>query len=166
MNGAHLHLLLNHIPGIGLVIGVLILLYGTIRRKPDTVDVGLWVFVVTALMSVAVYLTGEPAEDIVRDMADVSRDAIEEHEEAGLFALIATSVLGLLSIAGLATRRRGTPRWLAVLTVVVAIWAAIVLIRVSYLGGLVHHPEARPSFTPVPSAAGSDARAAPDAPPG
>ncbi|HET6567629.1 MAG TPA: hypothetical protein VFG50_06670 [Rhodothermales bacterium] len=150
MNGAHLHLLINHIPGIGLVVGVLILVYGTVRRKPDVVDVGLWVFVVTALVSVAVYLTGEPAEEIVEHMADVSHDMIEVHEEAAIFALISTSILGLLSIAGLATRRRGTPRWLAVLTIVVAFWAASVLVRVSYLGGQVHHPEARSSFTPVP----------------
>ncbi len=50
-----------------------------------------------ALVTVPVYLSGEPAEEIVEDLAGVPHAFIEEHEEIAKVTLIATEVIGALA---------------------------------------------------------------------
>lgn len=64
MNAAHLHLLINHLPLWGVVLGLLVGLYGAWRRSEDAVRVALMLFVVAALGAVAAYFSGHAAEEI------------------------------------------------------------------------------------------------------
>src|SRR5688572_12110141 len=57
MNPAHLHLLLNHVPVLGTVFGVLLALLAMRWRSKDVEAAALWVFLVTAVVAVPVYLT-------------------------------------------------------------------------------------------------------------
>jgi hypothetical protein len=88
MNWAHVHLLLNHVPVIGVAFGFFLLLLGVVRKSDELKRASLVVFVVVGALAVPTYLTGEPAEKIVRDLPGVSRALIEQHEDAAMFALI------------------------------------------------------------------------------
>ncbi len=74
MNGAHLHLMINHFPVIGLLFGVVILAVAQLRRNSDLARTGLVALVVIAILTIPAYLTGEPAHDIVHDLAGISEE--------------------------------------------------------------------------------------------
>ena len=65
MDFAHLHLMFNHVPVVGVVLGSFVLLWGALRRSKDVVSVGLVTMILTALVAIPVYLTGETAEEMV-----------------------------------------------------------------------------------------------------
>jgi hypothetical protein len=73
----------------------------------------------------------------------VSHDAIEEHEDAALWAIIAMESAGVVALVSLVlARRRGTvPRGALIATLVVSLWAASVVARTAQLGGMIRHTE-------------------------
>ncbi len=148
MNGAHLHLILNHFPLIGLICCVALLLGGLWRKTPDVARAGIVALVIVAVISIPVYLTGEPAEEIVEQLPGVSDDLIHPHEEAALVALIALEVLGALALVGLIVFRgpNPLPGWFVPTLLVLGFLATGWLAWVSYLGGQIVHQEARPDF--------------------
>ena len=73
MNAIHVHLMLTHVPVLGTVFGLGLLLVALWRRSDEVKKVALGVFVLAALFAVPVYLTGEPAEDGVNPTSGSSR---------------------------------------------------------------------------------------------
>jgi uncharacterized membrane protein len=62
---AHLHLLLNHFPTIGFLIGLGILLLGLLGRSHDLSQAGLIIFLGIALLSVPIYVSGNGAQEAI-----------------------------------------------------------------------------------------------------
>ena len=89
------------------------------------------------------FLTGEPAEEVVEHLPGISEPAIGEHEEAAEVAAIVTGLAGLLGLWLLVARRGGrqAPTWLLAATFVVALVAAGLMARAANLGGYIRHPE-------------------------
>ena len=61
MNAAYTHIVLNHIPVIGMIVGFFLLVIGLLARRDLLVKASLVMFVVFALFTIPVYLSGEPA---------------------------------------------------------------------------------------------------------
>ena len=61
MNLAHVHLLLNHLPPLGVLFGFLLLAAAVARKSGELVRASLVTFVLAALLAVPTYYTGEPA---------------------------------------------------------------------------------------------------------
>lgn len=99
MNPAHLHIILNHIPVIGVPFGAVLLMYGYVRRSTEIKRASLLVFVFMALITIPTFLSGKAAEDMVEHLPGVTESTIESHEEAATIALIATAMLGVLALA-------------------------------------------------------------------
>jgi len=123
MSAAHLHLVLNHTPLLGLLFGAAMLAHGLWREYEDVQKASLGLLAVAGLLAIAVYLTGEPAEEVVEGMAGVSHDALEAHEEWGWYALVGGIATGVLALGALlySFLRERLVRWTAVLTLVVAL---------------------------------------------
>lgn len=149
MDPAHAHLILNHIPVVGLGAAILLLLYAFVRSNDEMKKAALIGFVLLALAAIPVYLTGGEAEERVEHLPGVSEAIIEEHEEAATSSLIAIEILGALSLAGLVLTRgsRAVPRWLAVLSLGASIVVAGVMIRTANLGGQIRHTEIRSGYS-------------------
>ena len=112
MSSIHLHLLLNHVPVIGTVLGVLLLAVAVARRSDELGRIALWLFALLAGTSVLVFLTGEPAEELVEKLPGFSEALTERHEEAALVATVVVGLVGLFSLAVLAIfRKRPLARW-------------------------------------------------------
>ena len=62
MNQAHFHLLVNHLPIIVPIIGVVVLLSGIIFRSEIVKRVAYFVFIIGALATLPSMLSGEGAE--------------------------------------------------------------------------------------------------------
>jgi hypothetical protein len=145
MNPAHLHIILNHIPVIGIPFGAALLIYGFLRKSQELRTAGLLVFVAIALVTIPTFLTGKAAEDVVEDLPGVSEHLIENHERAATIALIATSILGGLSLIRLLIPTRfvavGTPA--SILILALSLGVAGWLAKTANLGGQIRHPEIR-----------------------
>ena len=143
MNWAHVHLVLNHLPVILVPVALALLAFGVVRRSADMTNVSLGLFVVAAVFGGGVFLTGEPAEEVVAHLPGVSKAAIDEHEEAAEVAAIVTGLAGLLALGVLVMSRgrRQAPTWLLAATFVVALLAAGLMARAANLGGRIRHPE-------------------------
>ncbi|MFB6273830.1 MAG: hypothetical protein ABEL51_13130 [Salinibacter sp.] len=149
MTAAHWHLVLNHIPLLGIFFGAGLLAYGLGRGQEAVQRASLGLLAVAGLAIIAVYLTGEPAEEVVEGSAGVSHNAIEAHEEFGGYALIAgiaTSVAALGTLLHGALRRR-LVRWTAVATLVMALVSFGLIGYTANLGGKISHPELRGDTT-------------------
>ncbi len=90
MNAAYLHLVANHFPIVLSVTGVVAALLALIVKRR-----GVWLYAavsltIAGLLAYPVMLTGHAAEDVMRDKWYVTKESIDEHEEA---ADLATWVL-------------------------------------------------------------------------
>lgn len=142
MNQAHLHLLLNHVPPLGTLFALVLLVIAGLRRSDEMFRGALILLVVVGLAAIPTYLTGEPAEDQVMGMPGVVMDAIHRHEDSAKASLAAAVVLGIIAAAGLHRYPAGTvSRAFAILVLVLTLIAAGLLGRTAHLGGGIHHPE-------------------------
>lgn len=144
MNAAHLHLILNHAPLFGVLFGALGLSYAFVRHSDDAARLSLGLVLLAGLLAVPTYLTGEEAEDVVEDLAGVSHDRIEEHEDAGKMAAIGAGLLGLVALGGLlGFRRTPVPRTFTLVALVLTLSAAGWIGYTANLGGQIRHTEIR-----------------------
>lgn len=149
MNAAHLHLVLNHLPVIGMVFGLATLLYALWRRSEDFQRFALGLLVIVALTAIPTFLTGEPAEELVEHLAGVSHQAIEAHEESATLSLALAIALGVLAAGALVGyRNRKLPALLLALIVVVSAVDAALLAVTANLGGAVRHTEIYAAASP------------------
>ncbi len=145
MSTAHLHLILNHIPLLGLLFGAALLGYGHWQSQEDVQKASLGLLAVAGLSALAVYLTGEPAEEMVEGLAGVSHDAIEAHEELGIYALVGGLATGLAALGALvyAHLRQHLARWTVIFTLALAVVSSGLIGYTANLGGKISHPELR-----------------------
>jgi hypothetical protein len=143
MNGAHLHLMLNHLPVLGVGFGLLLLLAARFRKSTDLTRAALVVFVLAAGAAGTAYLTGEPAEEAVEEVAAVTEQSIEQHEEAATAALVLTGLLGAGALFGLVGYRRQAlpPAWFTGTALIGALVAGGAMAYTANLGGQIRHPE-------------------------
>lgn len=150
MNWPHVHLLLNHVPVMGVPFGFLLLAAALARKSLELTKASLGVFAVVALLTIPVYLTGEPTEEVVEHLPGISESFIEEHEESALLSLVAIEILGVLAVAGLVLFRGSSiPTWFVTTSLVLSLLAAVSVGWTANLGREIHHPEIRSDFSPA-----------------
>lgn len=101
MNGAHWHLVVNHLPIIFPIVGTIVSITALISKSEAVKRTALFIFVLGALTTIAAMTTGEGAEEVVENISGVTENFIENHEEtAETFALF-SYILGAISLFGL-----------------------------------------------------------------
>jgi hypothetical protein len=145
MNGAHIHLIVTHLPVLGVVFGTFLLGFGLFRKNRVTQQTALSVLVLAGLAAGAAYLTGEGAEEAIEATVGAGKPLLERHEAAGLFGLVIAGMAGAMALVVLASGRKGRPlsKGLAVLNLLIALAASGTLAWVANLGGQIGHPEIR-----------------------
>jgi len=155
MNGAHLHLLVNHLPIVGFAIG-LILLATTMLRRGDRgmFSATVLVLVISGVGALAAQFTGEPAEEVVEELADVSESLIDTHEDAGLMATISAGITTFLAmlIGVITLRREGSVRIMPTSILFVATLVTCgAMAWTGSTGGKIRHAEVRGTMVFSPS---------------
>ena len=145
MNLTHLHLLLNHFPTIGMIVGLGVFATAFAIKSDDLKRASLGIFFVIALVSIPVFVTGAAAALELADTPEVSKAATESHESAAFVALGFMELTGALAWLALWQYRRLSRLPQATLAAVLAAgvltfglmsWAA-------NIGGELRHPEIR-----------------------
>jgi uncharacterized membrane protein len=101
MNEAHWHLVVNHLPIIFPIVGVIVMITGLISKSEAVKRTAFMIFVFGALAAIAAMNTGEGAEEVVENINGVSENFIESHEEAAETFAILSYILGGISLLGL-----------------------------------------------------------------
>jgi len=145
MDATHLHLILTHFPIVGTIIGIGILIYGQILKKIEIQKVALVTFIVMALLTIPVFLTGEEAAETVENIAGVSEQLIENHEELAEKAIWVMGLLGVLSLISLVAilKKVSFSKTLTLITLIVSIVTFGLFAQVGNLGGQIRHSEIR-----------------------
>lgn len=165
MNPAHLHLLLNHVPVIGALFGLLTLMVGLARRSEETKKLALLVIVFAALSAVPAYLSGEPAESIAEGMPGVTEAVIEPHEEAALTAFIVLGLTGALALFELARvygAKKSSQRIIVMVVLVLSLVSSGLMARTANLGGMIRHTEIRGAIAGIDTIPSADAESEED----
>jgi len=143
VNIPHFHLLINHVPTVGTVVGLGLLLLALVRRNDHLVHSSLEVLFAVALLTLPVYLTGVAAGEAIEDLAGVAREAIETHEAAALWAFIGMQVTGLVAWLGLWQSRRNSraSRSTVASVLLLSVLTMAMMARAATIGGQIRHPE-------------------------
>ena len=135
--------MLTHIPVIGVGAILAFLLVGVIRGSREIEWASLQLFVALALVRIAVYLSGSPANHQVRDLPGFSRSVIHRHSTAADFAFWSLAALGTLSLGALYLYRTSmaVPPKVIVLLFFVGFVVLLLMEWTANLGGKIRHPE-------------------------
>ena len=139
----HIHLLLNHFPTVGFGVGLGLFLVSLYVKSDPMKRAALAIFLIIALMSVPVYMTGKAAQRAIKDQPGVSDVLMERHQDAALLALAFMEITGMMAWLGLwqfrRTSRATNGNWIAVL--VLSLITFGLMTRAANMGGEIRHPE-------------------------
>lgn len=148
MNAAHQHLLINHLPIMALVIGILVMLVGILAKSSVIRRVGLFIFFIAGISSLPANATGEGAEEVVEHLQGADHQLIHEHEEQVetllpfMWGIIFLSVIALF----LEWKKKSMAMIASVTVLLVAMIATYFAREVGNSGGEIAHPEIRKGF--------------------
>lgn len=156
MNSAHLHLVLNHFPVIGTMITLFILAIGIMKKSDDVKKVAMLVLILTSLVTIPVYLTGDKAQEKIEGAyEDVDESFIDAHEDFALYSFIAMDIVGAIAVLSMFLFRK--PKELsqsfAILMFTLILIVNGMMAYTANLGGKIHHPEIREDKLPWESSA-------------
>lgn len=146
MNDAHLHLLVNHLPIVGAVFSVaLVALALFMPKERGALRAAVLLLVLTGGGAVAAQLTGEPAEEVVEELAGVDESQIHEHEERAEAALVISLITAALGIGVLVMNERkgAVPAAASGLLLVASLASAGAMGWTGQAGGPIRHSEIR-----------------------
>lgn len=145
MNGAHWHLVVNHLPIIFPIVGLIVMVTGLIAKSEAVKRTALLIFILGGLTAIAAMNTGESAEDVVENISGITENYIESHEETAETFAILSYILGGISLLGLwASFKQKT--FSSLISISTLIFALVVLFfakQTGTTGGEIRHTEIR-----------------------
>ena len=164
MNDAHLHMVVNHFPIIGIILGFGVLIAGIVFKNDSVKNTAYSLFIVGAIFAAISMATGEGAEEMVGDMPSVGKQIIHEHEEMAEKLAIVLYLLGVVSIAGLYTniKKHSQSKLVSFLALTIAAVGIFLGKQTGTTGGEVRHTEIRANSGTTTEATQSGGEAAED----
>jgi uncharacterized membrane protein len=154
MNLVHVHLLLNHFPTIGMVVGLGLFVMALVAKSDDLKRASLAIFFFIALIAIPVFTTGTAAQLALQDTAGVSKTMIETHKDAAFVAIAFMELTGVLAWLGLWQYRRlsRVPQGTLTAVLLAGLVTFGLMSQVAYIGGHIRHPETFSGPAPVETA--------------
>lgn len=151
----HLHLLLNHFPVIGLLVGLGVFVTALGAKSDDLKRASLGIFFLIALLSIPVFVTGRGAELELMDKPGISKALVESHETAAFIALWFMELTGALGWLGLWQYRRlsRVPQGTLAAVLLAGFVTFGLMAWAANIGGQIGHAEIRTGPAPVENAA-------------
>jgi len=149
LNFAHLHLLLNHFPVIGTMIGLGLLLVSLVGKNEDLKRGSLIIFAVMAILTIPTFTSGVGASKMLtgQELPGTMEDLIDRHEGAAMLSLWFMEALGAFSLIGLwqLHEKSRQSKWNFAAVLLFAFLTMGLMARVGNTGGEIRHPEVRAS---------------------
>jgi uncharacterized membrane protein len=162
MDLTHLHLLLNHVPTVGMVIALGLFLLSLATRSDHIQQASLALFLGIAMLTIPTYVTGNAAAQAICKSptshapcqdTSLSRGMIEAHEGAAMWGMALMEFVGAFAWLGLWQFRRAArvPRWNLAVVLLLSLMTFAAMARAADLGGEIHHPEVRGPVVTAPA---------------
>jgi uncharacterized membrane protein len=145
MNSAHFHLVVNHLPIIFPIAGLIVLAIGIGFKASMVKRTAYFLFTIGAVSAAMAMNSGEGAEEIVEELNGVSHKLIHEHEEKAESMAILSYLLGIVSLLALWASWKGKS-FSKLLSYVVAVLALVTIFlgkQTGTSGGEIRHTEIR-----------------------
>jgi len=154
---SHFHIILNHFPSIGLVIGLFFFVVALLTDNDGMKRASLVVFTICGVLGVPTYVTGASSMWALTDppMDNISQAAINAHRDMALWTLFALAATGVVAWVEL-WRYRYLNRFSSTTLYVVLGFAIVTLgliAEAGHRGGQINHPEIRTEPLPTDPAA-------------
>lgn len=145
MKDSHLHLLVNHFPIIGTILGLGILISGILFKNNSVKNTSYSIFIISAIFAAFSMATGEGAEELVENMPNIGKHIIHEHEEMAEKLALVLYLLGIASIVGLYMNLKNNTKANLVsnITLVIAAVGVFLAQQTGTTGGEIRHTEIR-----------------------
>jgi len=127
--------------------GLILLFPALWMKKEEFKRLALWVMVVSGLLALLAYVTGQPAADMLMEISPGTvRDTADQHAEIAIVALAGSLIVGLVSLSGLILFRKGRrlPAGFLLLVLLLAGISCGLMVWTANLGGRIRHQEIRP----------------------
>lgn len=163
MDLTHLHLLLNHVPTVGMIIALGLFLLSIAAKRDHLKEASLVLFFGVGLMTIPTYVTGNAAAQAICKAPSatapcqdptVVRALIDAHEGAAFPAMLMMQFVAAFAWLGLwqYRRTRHVPVWNTAIILLLSLVSFAAVARAANLGGDIRHPEIRePGATPGPA---------------
>ena len=143
MNGAHLHLVLNHIPVTGIIFSFFLLLFGTIKKNTSIINAGLIFTIIMSIFSTGAYLSGDEAEHVISKLIGINQDAIEDHQQIAVISLWVILINGIVASISLFSwfKSGKISKYLLWINIIMLFTGSILITKTGLTGGLIRHTE-------------------------
>jgi hypothetical protein len=145
MNLAHVHIVLNHVPSLGSIAGLLLLAAGIYKKDEAIKQFAYGVLVLITMAVLPTYITGAEAQRIVAKSPSYSAGMVQLHQNAAMITLLTMTAAGMFAWFGLwEYRRRSRSGTLTTMATLIFTMAAVASVLVTALiGGKINHMEIR-----------------------
>lgn len=155
MNFVHLHLLINHLPIIGTVIGFFVLLAGTLLKSKVSQRTGLLIATFAAIAAFPTMFSGDQAEDLLKTFKEIDMTFVEAHEHAAelyIKIVIGAGIASLVTFLFTFGKSKITQAlsWISILALAASMAFSF---EVGSTGGEIRHTEIRKIKTLLPDGA-------------
>jgi len=145
MNLAHVHIVLNHVPSLGSIAGLLLLAAGIYKKDEAIKQFAYGVLVLITMAVLPTYITGAEAQRIVDKNPSYSAGMVQMHQNAAMITLLTMTAAGMFAWFGLwEYRRHSKSGSLTTMATLIATMAAVACVLVTAsIGGKISHSEIR-----------------------
>ncbi len=149
MNDAHLHMVVNHFPIIGIILGLGVLIIGVVLKNKTVINTAYGLFIVGAIFAALSMATGDGAEEMVENFPNIGKQIIHEHEEIAEKLALVLYILGVVSLIGwyLNIKNHSKAALVSFLAITLAIVGVFLAQQTGTTGGEIRHTEIRPTNT-------------------
>jgi hypothetical protein len=145
LNLAHIHIVLNHVPSLGSIAGLLLLAAGIYKKDEAIKQFGYAVLVLITMAILPTYVTGAEAQRMVVKNPSYAAGEVQRHQNAAMITLLCMTAAGTFAwFAMWEDRRRGRSGSLTTMCTLISTMAAVASVLVTAsIGGKISHPEIR-----------------------
>ena len=144
MTTAHWHLILTHLPIVGVPAGLALLLWGMLKKSEDLKNAALVAFLLCGLLAFFAKQTGEGAEEQIENLPGFSKNIVHQHEEMADKAFLLSAALAITALGTLVVKRRGAvPAPVYPVVLALALATSALMVYTGELGGEIRHTEIR-----------------------
>jgi len=145
MNLAHIHIVINHVPSLGSILGLLLLAAGIYKKNEEIKQFAYGLLVLITMAVLPTYITGAEAQKMVSKNPSYAAGMVQLHQNAAMITLLSMTAAGMFAWFGIwECRRHGRSGSLTTMATLISTMAAVgfVLVTAS-IGGKISHPEIR-----------------------
>ena len=145
MNLAHIHIVINHVPSLGSILGLLLLAAGIYKKSEEIKQFAYGLLVLITMAVLPTYITGAEAQKMVSKNPSYAAGMVQLHQNAAMITLLSMTAAGMFAWFGIwECRRHGRSGSLTTMATLISTMAAVgfVLVTAS-IGGKISHPEIR-----------------------